>query len=817
MFKNYFKIALRNLVKHKVYSLINIFGLSVGLASCILILLHVTDEYSYDNFHEKGDRIYRMALERKYPDHSINYAIVPHSFADVMHDDFPEIEAITRVGGNNANATTVFRYDDNGEMKIFEETGFLLADSNFFKVFDFPLIKGNIDEALLKPNSMVITASSAQKYFGDDDPLQKVISTDFGDFTITGVCEDVPQNSHLKFDFIGSWNTFPFAQNINYIAFSMAIYTVLHEGASPEELEAKFPQMVETYAASQIEQRLGVSFKDYTAAGNGYNYFLQPLRDIHLKSHLEAEFEPNGNITYVYIFISIAVFILVIACINFMNLATSRSSERAKEVGVRKVMGSERRQLISQFLIESILISTISLILALVIIQLALPSFNNLANKELSFNLFANATIVPALLIFTLVVGLLAGSYPAFVLSGFNPVTVMKGKLISSAKGAWLRNGLVVFQFFISIVLIAGSLLIYSQMEFIRNKSLGYNKDHVLVIQRPGALAESGDAFDKEVMNLPNIKKVGRASTMPGAASAFFFGIQFQPEGSSEVLTTKGMVMDDHFAETINFEMIDGRSFSEDFEDSLSIILNESAVKALGVKDPIGAKLVNTNNFGGQQQVITYTIIGIVKDFNFQSLRDEISPLVIMHPGENTPVNFGFIAVKVGPQDIEQTLAAIEDKWNQIAPEEPFKYTFFDEDLAANYRSEQNSGKIFGIFTVLAIVIACIGLFGLAAYTAQQRTKEIGVRKALGASVFNVVLLLSKEFTKLILIALVIAIPLAWYGADKWLQSFAYRVDINITIFIIAGLSAIIISWLTVSYHAFKAAMVNPIKSLKYE
>lgn len=817
MIKNYLKIALRSLRKQKEYALINIIGLSIGMACCLLITLFVIDELSYDKFHENGKNIYRFALERMYPDHSTYYAVVPHSFSDVLITDFPEVEATCRVTGNAANV--IVRYDENSNEKNFEETRFFHADSNFFDFFSFKLLKGNPKEVLQKPSNIVLTSSYATKYFGSADPIGKVLDTDFGEYTVTGICEDIPENSHFKFDFLGSLQSLPFMENLNFMAFSACIYTQLHPKAVAADLENKFPDMVANFAAAQVEENLKISYQDYTAAGNGYRYFLQPLEKIHLTSNLEGELEPNGNIAYVYIFISIAIFILIIASINFMNLATAKSADRAKEVGIRKVMGSNKIQLVKQFLSESIVISGLSLILSLLLVSLALPFFNQLFNKTIHFNVLNGPYIIPSLLLFTLVVGLLAGIYPAFVLSSYNPVNVLKGKLISSTKGSWLRSSLVIFQFFISIILIAGILVIYNQMNYLQNKNLGYDKDHILIIDRAAALGDQWQAFDKEIGNLPEVKKIGHTSATPGSPSAFFFGIQFQPKGSSEVLTTKGMIVDDNLIDVLKLNIVAGRAFSPDINDSLSVILNESAARTLGIEQPVGAQIISkTNNpFGQGVGEIAYTIVGIVEDFNFQSLRDEISPLVMLNPGFENPIGFGTVAVKIGPEHIMETIAAVKEKWDLITENEPFRFSFLDDDLLANYQAEKNSGQLLTIFTGLAILIACIGLFGLAAFMGQQRTKEIGIRKTLGATTLEVVLLLSKDFTRLVGIAIVIAIPVSWYFISQWLQNFAYSVDISIWVFVIAGSAALGVALVTVSYQAFKSAIVNPVKSLKSE
>ncbi len=818
MIKNYLKIAIRSLKKQKEYAVINITGLSIGMAVCMLITLFVTDELSYDNFHKNGDNIYRMALERMYPDHSTFYAVIPHSFAEVLPVDYAEVEATCRVNVNNANI--VVRYEDkNGNEKVFEESNFYHADSNFYSFFSYNLINGNKEEALLKPASLTISSTAAKKYFGNEDPIGKVLETDLGEYSVTGVFEDMPENSHIQCELLGSFNSLPFAENLNYMAFSAATYLQLQPEASAIGLEAKLPAMVENYAAAQVEDRLKISFKAYQDAGNGYRYFLQPLQDIHLKSNLEGELDTNGNLSYVYIFISIAVFILIIASINFMNLATAKSAERAKEVGIRKVMGSNKRQLIRQFLSESVVISGISLLVALVIVTIALPYFNQLFDKSIHLNLFSSTYTIPLLIIFTVMVGLVAGIYPAFVLSAYNPVSVLKGKLINSARGSWLRSGLVIFQFFISIILISGILAIYNQMNFLQQKNLGYEKDQVLIIDRAAALGQQWEVFNKEVSNLPGVKNIGHTSATPGAPSAFFFGIQFQPKGSSEVLTTKGMVVDDQFIDVLKLEIVAGRGFSPDIDDSLSVILNESAATTLGIGNPIGAQITNkTNNpFANGPANVVYTIVGIVKDFNFQSLRDHISPLALLNPGFENPVGFGSVAVKIKGTNLKETIAAIEQKWSSISGNEPFNYSFLDDDVNANYIAEQNSGRLLSIFTGLAILIACIGLFGLAAFIGQQRTKEIGIRKTLGATTTELVIMLSNDFTKLVALAILIAIPVSWYLINEWLQNFAYSTTISAWIFVIAGGSALVIALLTVSYQAIKSAIVNPIKSLKSE
>lgn len=819
MLKNYLKVALRSLLKQKSYTIINVVGLTVGIASCLLIVLFVTDEFSYDSFHEKSDRLYKVALERKYPNHATYYAIIPHSYAGVMQQDFPEVEEVLHMGGpfNGVQVT----YEKPGSEPIqFEEDFLMAADSNFFNLFSIPLVKGEADKVLKNINDLVITQNTALRYFGAEDPVGKTLRFFGQDFKVTGVCEDVPENSHMKFDFLTKWDDQFFGGNqSNFITFSAHVYVLLKPGTDAAALEAKFPKMVDTYAAAQIEADLGTSWEDYKSAGNGYRYFLQPLQGIHLDpTNIESKMKAGGNINYVYFLICIAALILIIACINFMNLATARSAERAREVGVRKTMGSMKGQLVSQFLAESMLLSVVSTGLALLTATLLLPAFNNLAGKQLDFQL--TLPVLGGIALFAVLVGFLAGGYPAFVLSAFNPVVVMKGNFTGNARGAWLRNGLVIFQFWISIVLIVGTLIVSQQMEYMQSKSLGYNKDQVLVVERVFALQDSTRTrvrtFIDELKRLPEVESSGGAFSMLGRQGEFF-GAQFLPEGSTEVLTTKSTGIDDDFAEAIGFEFVEGKGYSRETNDSLSIILNESAVKVLGLEDPVGKKINQIQRGQNGNVMVPYTIIGIVKDFNFQSLRDEITPLAIQsNESFGGGAAYAYARIKAG--QTESALKSIEAKWKEMVRDgQPFKFTFLDQDLNRQYESEKKAGVLFGVFSGLAIIIACVGLFGLAAYTASLRTKEIGVRKVLGASVGNVLVLLSKDFTKLILVAFVLAVPLAWYVMDSWLQAFAYRVSIGAGVFIIAGGIALAISWITVSYQSIRAAIANPVKSLRSE
>jgi len=819
MFRNYFKIAFRSLIKQKIYTAINVIGLAVSITACLLIVLYVKHELSYDEFFPDANRIYKMVLERKYPNHTTFYSVIPHSFAKSCQADFPEVERAMHLFGPNQNTVITYKVKE-GEIKSFEEDDFLQADSSFFEFFDIELIKGDKRTALRSPNQVIISEKTAKKYFGEEEAIGKILGGDFQDLKVTAVFKNLPDNSHLKFDFVASVGGPQFEQFINrenYTGFDSHTYLKLKPGTNPAALEAKFPKMVDTYAAARIEHDLGKSWEDYKKAGNGYRYFLQPLPSIHLDpTNLEFTLTPSGNLKYVYILSFIAILIVVIACINFMNLATARSAERAREVGVRKVMGSFKSQLVFQFLTEAIFLSIVSTLIAIAFVFLLLPYFNNLVEKQLQF--VFTIDVIGGLVGFALLVGILAGLYPAFVLSGFNPVVVMKGKFSGSRKNAWLRNGLVVFQFVISIVLIVGTIVIGNQMRYMQNKDLGFDKEQVLMIKRAFALDQKTETFIEELRRMNEVKAAAATSSIVGNRFDFF-GQFFKPEGATEILTVKSMIGDDEFADMIGFHLKEGRMFSKETNDSLNILINETCVKTMGLSNPIGSKISQVvNNNDGTTTDRPFTVLGIVKDFNFQSLRDEITPLVIFNRESfGKRARSQYVAARLKPNEFSAAIQKMEKKWKEFIPEQPFKYEFLDDNLNQGYADEQRSGKMFAVFSGLAIIIACVGLFGLSAYMASLRTKEIGIRKVLGSSVREVVILLSKDFTKLVVIAFVLAVPLSWWMMDTWLKGFAYRVNLGFASFVIAGVLALSIALLTVSYQSIKAAMLNPAKSLKQE
>ena len=818
MLTNFLRVAFRNLVKQRIYTLINVLGLAVSITACLLIMLYVRHETSFDNFVPEGDRVYKLGLERKYPNHATFYAAVPDGYAGVMRRDFPEVAATLHLLGPTNDVPITYEMPGQ-DAKTFEEDNIYFADSSFFDFFPVSLTKGDPHTALAVPNQIIISQAVAQRFFGTEDPLNKTLKANFGEFKVTGVFDRWPENSHLNFEMMASFNAALFFNQENYISFNSHTYVKLKPGSDAKALEAKFPKMVDQYASAQIERELRQSWEDYKKAGNGYRYFLQPLASIHLDpTNLEFTTTPSGNRRYVLGLSFIAVLILVIACINFMNLATARSASRAREVGMRKVMGSLKGHLIAQFLLESIILAVFSTFLAVAAAYLLLPTFNALVEKNLPFVI--DTAMVLSLSGFALLVGVLAGIYPAFVLSSFSPVDVMKGSFSRSSSGLVLRNGLVVFQFMISVFLIVATLVVGRQMSFMQNKDLGFNKESVLMVDRAFQLQQNTEPFLDKVRSMPEVISAARTSARVGNRDDVF-GQMFQPAGSTEVLTVKSILIDDDFAPAIGFSMKEGRLFSKETADSLNILLNETAVKTLGLQDPIGQRLTNSDLFRGNdnlQKERVFTVIGVVSNFHFQSLRDEITPLVIFnYEVFNRNSNSNYIAVRLKEGAQQEGIRKLTKLWDELVPARPFKYEFLEDKLNEGYAQERQSGQVFRVFSGLAIVIACVGLFGLSAFTAGQRTKEIGIRKVMGASVPGVVLLLSKDFTKLVLIALVLAIPVAWYLMDSWLSGFAYRISMGLDSFVIAGVVSLAIAWLTVSYQSIKAAIVNPVNSLRRE
>ncbi|MEA5402321.1 ABC transporter permease [Arcicella sp. DC2W] len=806
MIQNYLKIAIRNLLRNKVFSAINIVGLALGIATCLVIMLFVYDELSYDRFNEKADRIFRVVFKASINDGKINEANVMPPTAQVLKNDYPEVLAATRL---RTSGSPEIVYQN----KKFKEHDFASVDANFFDVFTLPLLKGNAKTALREPNTAVITQDFAKKYFGDEDPIGKVlfIKSWNESYKVTGLIDKVPHNSHFHFDIFGSMAGVKDAQAASWMSSGYFTYLVLPEGFDYKVLEAKLPQVIKKYMGPQIQAAMGMSLPQFLQKGNQLGLFLQPLTSIHFDEGFTGTLEPSGNIQYVYIFGAIAVFMLLIACINFMNLSTAGASKRAKEVGVRKVLGSVKQDLITQFLFESILLSIVALVLSLMLVQLALPVFNDLAEKDLQLNFLKNPLLLIAFLVFGLLVGVLAGSYPAFFLSSFNPVEVLKGKFKLAGKSISLRSGLVVFQFFISIALIIGTTVVYQQIKFIQSKDLGYAKDQLLIMRNTWSLGKNEEVFRQQILQDPRVLSVSSAGYLPAGPSDSNNSLGYPDGDDSQIMRTLEYKIDDQYIPTMGMKMVSGRNFSKDFAtDSTAMIINETAARAFGWgKNAVGHTITRLKNNDGLK--VTYRIIGVVKDFHFKSLHESITPLLMV--SEKT---YG-LTIKVKGKDVEGLLASLKNQWQKFNVDEPFSYAFMDELFEKTYQSEQKISVILSIFSGLTIFVACLGLFGLATFTAEQRTKEIGVRKVLGASVSQIVTLLSKEFLKLVLIACGFAFPIGYWLMNKWLQDFAYRIEISAWIFVLAGILALFIALLTISYQAIKAALANPVTSLRTE
>jgi putative ABC transport system permease protein len=816
MLRNFLKIAVRNLLKRKVFTLINILGLATGMTACLLIVLFIRDELSFDSTHVQGNRIYRVVLERRYPGRSISYAVIPSSIGEAIRHEFPEVQESTRLFDFLGNGVLYIKIGD----KLFEERHVLGADSNFFRVFTCPLLEGDPITALEKPNTVVVTEATAKRYFGSvAAAFGKSILTDAGNaFTITGICRELPPNSHFIFDMLVSSAGFPGIREPNYTGFSAYTYLLLSQNASPGQLEAKFPQIIQKYVSGEIERSFGQNFRQFSAAGNGYHYYLQPLRRIHLISDLEAELRPNGSLKAVTIFALIAIVILVLACINFINLSTARSVERAKEVGIRKTFGSGKQALIWQFLLESVVVSLLGLLIAIGLAALLMPVFNRISGKSLDMIFVLAPRQILIILVFAIAVGLAAGFYPALVLSSFKPILVLKGKFKSNHYGRLLRNGLVVFQFAISVTLIICTLTVNRQMDYVLGDKLGFKKDHIIVVQRTDLLADRTRAFRDEVTRIAGVEGVSGSSALPGQQN--FFGISFQPEGSKESLTGKGVIADEHLATVLDLQLKAGRFFATDFAtDSLTVVLNEKAVNELGLKKPVGSRLTSTAEFlNAPGKTNVYTVIGVVRDFHFESLHQQITPLIFMNARKlGNATSFTAVRIAGNDRDFQSVVAAIGRTWKQFVPEKPFRYEFLDRSLAEQYKAEESMERIFTSFALLAIFIACIGLFGLAAYATQQRVKEISIRKVLGAGTGSILVMLSLDFLKLIILSSLLAFPLGWWAMHAWLQGFAYRIGVPWWTFPVAGSLAAFIALTTITFQAIRAAVANPVRTLRAE
>lgn len=810
MFKNYLTVALRNVRRHKGFSVINIAGLAIGMAASILIAVYVHHELSFDLYHEKADRIFRVVTQFDSRGEKRSAYTVP-PMARAMLEELPEIEHAVRLSLWPSNE--LVRYED----KLFLEKGIIDADTSIFDVFTIPFVLGDPKSALIDPCTIVVTKDIAHKYFGNENPLGKSLRFEDQrrDFKITGVIENCPATSHFKYEMIASIVSTQTAFDTGWGGHTYFTYIVLKDRHARASLEAKLPDFCRRHWGAYYYAETGQTYDEYIKNGkNYYGFSLEPLSDIHLNASVIDYLSIKGNKTYVFVFSLIALFILLIAGINFMNISTTRFAHRSKEVGVRKVLGSSRRQLVWQFLGESVWLSLSALVFAVLLVKIFLPTFRTLSNRQLELNFFQPVFTLPVLVGFAILVGVLAGCYPAFFLSSFQPARTIKGTGGQKSKGSvLLRRALVILQFAATFGIFFGTVVISRQLRYVRDTSLGFSKDHVVVIHRGDALGNQADAFKQELLGYPDIMVISDTESLPGR--------HFNPnshwlEGrpATETPTLYTMYGDYRFAELLDLEIVAGRYFSPEIstDATSAVVINETAAKMLGLTDPVGKRF--HKEFGGAKEGEFVTIIGVLKDFHFASLHYEILPMIIRPLSRST---WNFTSVRIGSKNIPETLARIEETWKTFTGGQPFEYSFLDEDFNNLYRSEQQMGQIFSVFAGLAILIACLGLVALISFTAEQRTKEIGIRKVLGASISKIVYLLSWEVAVLVFVADLVASPVAFYGMHKWLQNFAFRIGISPFLFISTAIGTLALAFLSVSFRAVGAARANPIDSIRYE
>ncbi len=795
MIRNLILVAIRSLKKDKQYSLLNILGLTIGITFSLFLIFYILDELSYDRYHQKANRIYRIAAFVKEPENSMQWANTQFPLGPALKKDYPEVEeAVRLVRADRA----MYK---NGELQFYE-TKIYFADSNLFRVFTYKFIDGNPLTALVEPHSMVLTNTMAQKYFGKEiTAVGQTLQNNHGDvYKITAVLRDPPKNSHLLFNGLISVSTLPKDFSNNWGSFGYYTYVLLHPNADAGIFEKKLLPMYQKYMAP-IFAKFNIKI----------HYGVEPITSIHLYSQFQGEPEEIGSISYIYIFSSVAMFMLIIACINYMNLATARSGKRAKEIGIRKVAGSTQSQLVAQFLMESTVLAAISMFLSILFFYSLLPAFNSISGKFLSYQILLHPSTLSILIGLILFVGLVGGSYPAFYLSGFNPINVLKGKLSKSSSNANLRRALVVMQFTISIIMLICTWAVYSQLHFIRNKDLGFNKNQVvtLKVDAVGNVLGKLIALKEEIKKNPAILSVSTAGTVPGGGENFnLFSVE-----SKRGFVDKGVDcygIDEDYFRTLGMKLIKGRNFStSDPADTLkNVIVNENMVKSFGWEEALGKKIKRPGDTSGKY----FEVIGVVKDFHQKSLYNPIAPLILFYRS-----NLNNVQVRMNPQNIPATVAYIEKSWKNIFPKLPFQYTFLDQDFDSQYAADQKRGKIFTAFSSLTIFITCLGLLGLIAFTTEQRQKEISIRKIMGADILSIVSMISKNFILLVGISCLIAFPIAWYFMQKWLEAFPYKAGLKLTTFLLSAASVLFITMATVGFHTIKAAVASPVKSLRTE
>ncbi len=801
MFRNYLKVAFRNILKHKFYSALNILGLAFGLTACFLIGLYIFDELSYDTFHKDANNVYRIGLMGKIAGQEVNTSSSCAPLAQTMVADIPGVEQATRI---NDDGNLVMKFGD----KAFVEQDVIYADSNFFEFFTFKLLEGDVHTALKEPNSLVLTKDAATRYFGNESALGKImtVGNDNKAFTVTGIAEEAPTNSHISFEIILSAVSSESMRSNQWMSNSYYTYYRKNTNTTIESIEAKLREMVVKHAGPELESGLGINFAEFEKQGGIYAYYSFPLLDSHLyKTDMDNDLTPRSDIKNVYFMAAIGIFILLIACINFMNLSTARSASRAKEVGLRKTLGSLRSTLMAQFIAESFLYTFTGTVLALLAVYAFLPGFNLLSGKELAFNsMFSTQSVIGICIIFFMV-AILAGSYPAFYLTSFNPVDVLKGKVRSGMKSKGIRSVLVVVQFTISIALIISTMVVYKQLSYLQDKNIGLDKQQVLVLRNARRLTSNMDAFKENLNSTTGIVNSSYTNNVfPGVNNTTIF----RAAGTNVDHIMGSYYADYSHVDVLKMTLAEGRFFSKDFpSDSTACVINEAAVKELGWSSATNQKLTTFNG----EKPFDMNVVGVVKDFNFESFKSKVRPLVI----QLTPKSNNMLIRYEG--SAKDAVEKVEALWKKNAVNEPFEYNFLDENFDELFREEQRLGQVFSAMTGIAIFIACLGLLGLASFTAEQRTKEIGIRKVMGASVSSVSAMLSKEFMILVGVSFVIACALTWYFMNSWLSTFAYRIELSVWVFALGGLLAAVIAWLTVSFHFIKAARSNPAVSIRNE
>lgn len=795
------------IARQKIYALINLVGLAVGLTTCLFLILYIIDEYRFDSFHKDAERTYRVNLYGKLASQEFNTCYTAAPIAAGMKSEFPEIEDACRIAIWN---DLPVRYNEIS----FTESKVLVADSNYFSFFSFNLLQGNKSSVLNEPNGMVLTESMAGRLFGykgqgDNSPIGKtvIIGPDKKVFKVSGITEDPPHHSHFHYSLILPMESWEGSHSPIWLGSNVNTYLKLDPNTSWTELQNRFPELVKKYVGPQVQAAMGISMDDFINKGGAYGFTLQPMLKIHLKSDLDRELEPGGNMSTIYILITIIIFVLAIACINFMNLATARFSVRAREVGVRKTMGASKKILIFQFLSESFLMTFLSFLLALVLIATLMTRFNMLSGKELDLNMFIRFDFILGIIAFLLIIAIIAGSYPAFYLSSFKPVEVLKGRIKAGKSSSLIRRGLVVFQFFVSAILIVSTLIIYKQLKHLDKKDLGFSNENILVIKNADALGNNIISFKNELKSMAIFKSASIVDMAPPDVdgSDVFFPVK---EDAKDV-GFNYFTADEDYQNTLGISMASGRFFSTEFpSDSSAVIINEAAARFIGWNNAIGEKL--KTHWASMNE--PRTIIGVVKDFNFQTLKKNITPLVIF-PGSDGKI----LLVRIGTHDIVSAVDQIESKWKNFTDDADFRYSFIHEDFQAKFRNEKQFAQIVMVFTFLAILIACLGLFGLSTFMAEQRRKEMGVRKVLGASFSLLLKILSAESLGLIAVAYVLAVPVTWLLIHWWLNSFAYHIGADLMTFIYGGLIIIIVTILSVLYQSIKLTKEDPVKALQYE